>query len=388
MIKRVIWIIMDSVGIGAAPDANLYGDENSNTLEHLYENIPELSLPVLESFGLGHIQGVKSIPKVEDPKGAYGKSAQKSAGKDTTTGHWEMTGIILDKPFPVFPQGFPREFLTAFEEKIHRKTLGNVVASGTQIIEELGKLHMETGSPIVYTSADSVFQIAAHEQVVPLDELYEICAQARNLLVGDLAVGRVIARPFVGNPKDGFRRTSNRKDFSLRPFHETVLNKVQKKGLPVFGVGKIYDIFNGYGIDDWVKMKDNGDGMKKTMDAMKRIKEGLIFTNLVDFDMIYGHRNDERGYADALMEFDQDLAILIKEMEVGDVLIINADHGCDPTTESTDHSREYIPLLLYGSGIASSDLGIRDTFADIGQTVCQLLETEPIPNGTGFVRSL
>lgn len=388
MFKRVIWIVLDSVGIGAAPDAHLYGDENSNTLEHLYRDVSNMALPVLESLGLGHIQGVSAIPKVEAPRGAYGKAAPMSVGKDTTTGHWEMTGIILDKPFPVFPNGFPQAFMDDFEKKIRRKTLGNIVASGTQILEDLGELHMETGAPIVYTSADSVFQIAAHEEVIPVKELYEICAQAREMLVGDLAVGRVIARPFLGNPKEGFVRTHNRKDFSLHPYHETVLNKVQKKGLPVFGVGKIYDIFNGYGIDNWVKMKDNNEGMEKTIHAMSNMNEGLIFTNLVDFDMIFGHRNDAEGYAKALMEFDENLSLIIKKMDADDVLIINADHGCDPTTISTDHSREYIPILVFGQGVSSVDLGIRDTFADIGQTVCQLLGTESIVSGTGFRQRL
>ncbi|QSX08911.1 phosphopentomutase [Alkalibacter rhizosphaerae] len=388
MTKRVIWLIIDSVGIGEAPDAGLYGDEGSNTLEHLYRDHSGLTLPTMESLGMGHIDGVSRIPKVDAPLGAYGKAAEASPGKDTTTGHWEMAGIVLKKPFPVFPEGFPEGFIQAFEKKIGRRILGNVVASGTQIIQELGDRHVETGSPIVYTSADSVFQIAAHEEVIPLEELYAICETARQMFVDDLAVGRVIARPFLGNTEEGFERTSNRRDFSLFPLHETILNKIQQKGLKVFGVGKINDIFSGYGIDEYVKMKDNKDGMEKTMEAMERVKEGLIYTNLVDFDMIYGHRNDVEGYGHALMEFDADLKNLMEHMEDKDVLIVNADHGCDPTTESTDHSREYIPILIYGKEIPGRNLGVRSSFADIGQTVGELLGTDPIPNGISFAEDL
>lgn len=386
--KRVIWIVIDSVGIGELPDAHLYNDEGSNTLENIYKNVKDFSLPTLESLGLGLIDGVKIIPKVEKPKGAYGKSIEKSPGKDTTTGHWEMTGIILDKPFPTFTEkGFPQEFIEKFQKEIGSEVIGNYAASGTQIIQDLGDEHVMTGKPIVYTSADSVFQIAAHEDVIPLEELYRICEIARKLLVGDLSVGRVIARPFVGS-SGNYTRTSNRHDFSLKPTGETVLNKVQDGSLAVMGVGKIYDIFAGEGVSHVLKMKDNDEGMNKILEFMRSDKCGLIFANLVDFDMLYGHRNDVEGYAKALKTFDEKLPKIIDEMSSEDVLIINSDHGCDPTTSSTDHSREYIPILIYGEGIKSVNLGIRETFADIGATVCELLGVEVIENGTSFAKEL
>jgi phosphopentomutase len=388
MTKRIIWIVIDSVGIGEAPDAHLYGDQGSNTLEHLYRDHPGMGLPTMESLGLGLIDGVTRIPKVDHPIGAYGKAAQRSPGKDTTTGHWEMAGIILERPFPVFPDGFPNGFIQRFEEATGRKVLGNKVASGTEIIQELGTQHVETGALIVYTSADSVFQIAAHEDVVGLEELYRVCTLARTMLVDELSVGRVIARPFVGNASDGFQRTSNRRDFSLTPNHDTILNNIQAKGWTVHGVGKIHDIFAGVGIDSYTKMKNNQEGMKKTIQALDQVEQGLIFTNLVDFDMIYGHRNDVEGYAQALMAFDEGLQALMDRMKDEDVLIINADHGCDPTTASTDHSREFVPILVYGKHIKSSNLGIRATFADVGQTIARLLETEPIANGESFAHLL
>ncbi|MBF7097138.1 phosphopentomutase [Alkalibacter mobilis] len=381
---RIIWIVIDSVGIGELPDANLYGDEGSNTLGNLYKAMPKLKLPNMEKLGLGNIQGVSNIPRTKIPAGAFGKAGQKSPGKDTTTGHWEMAGIILEKPFPLFPNGFPDSFIQEFQDAIGRKVLGNYAASGTEIINILGEKHMETGSPIVYTSGDSVFQIAAHEDVIPLKELYSICEKARELLKEDLAVGRVIARPFTGSKNGDFVRTANRHDYALDPFHDTVLNRIEDKGLKVYGIGKIHDIFNGYGVSESSKMNDNRHGMLKVMEHMKIVKEGLIFINLVDFDMKFGHRNDVEGYAQALMVFDEQLGELMEQIKEDDILIINADHGCDPTTASTDHSREYVPILVYGTKIKNVDLGIRESFSDIGQTVAELLETKPIRNGKSF----
>lgn len=388
MIKRVIWIVIDSVGIGELPDAHLYKDQGSNTLENIYKKVENFRLPHLESLGLGLIDGVKAIPRVDKAKGAYGKSIEQSPGKDTTTGHWEMAGIILDNPFPTFTEkGFPQEFIDAFQKEIGREVIGNYAASGTEIIQELGDEHVKTGKPIVYTSADSVFQIAAHEEIIPLEELYRICEIARKLLVGDLSVGRVIARPFVGGTGN-YTRTSNRHDYSLKPTEETVLDKVKNRSLPVIGVGKIYDIFAGQGITDVSKMKNNDEGMDKVLECMKRDQSGLIFVNLVDFDMIYGHRNDVEGYANALKAFDDKLPSIMRAMTKEDVLIINADHGCDPTTPSTDHSREYIPILVYGDQVQSVNLGIRQTFADIGATICDLLGVEIIENGKSFAKEI
>lgn len=387
MFKRVIWIVIDSVGIGALPDAYLYGDEGSNTLENIYKNIKNFRLNNLEKMGIGKIDGVKNIPKYNESKAAYGKAIEKSPGKDTTTGHWEMSGIILDKPFPVFPKGFPKEFIDEFEISIGRKVLGNYPESGTKIIQDLGDEHVNTGMPIVYTSADSVFQIAAHEDVISLEELYSICKIARKMLVGELSVGRVIARPFIGT-SGKYKRTPNRHDFSLKPFGKTVLDKIKESGLNVMGVGKIHDIFAGEGLTENVHMNNNMEGIDNTLNYMLSNKKGLIFTNLVDFDMIYGHRNDIDGYSYALQQFDNRLPEIIDMMDEDDVLIINSDHGCDPSTESTDHSREYIPILIYGNRIKSVNLGIRKTFADIGATVCELLGVDKIKNGESFLSEI
>lgn len=388
MVERVIWLVIDSVGIGEMPDARAYSDEGSNTLENIYNEAENFSLPIMEMLGLGNIKGVTAIPKAEKPLAAYGKAMEASPGKDTTTGHWEMAGIILENPFPLFPKGFPEDFIHEYEKVIGRKVLGNYASSGTEIINVLGDEHVRTGKPIVYTSGDSVFQIAAHEDVIPLEELYHMCSEARKMLMGDLAVGRVIARPFAGNGNGNYRRTSNRHDYSLFPFHDTVLNKVEKAGLKVFGVGKIKDIFAGSGVSENKPMKSNDHGMDLTMEFMDSEPKGLIYTNLVDFDMLYGHRNDITGYSDALKSFDNKLGVLISKMNKNDVLIISADHGCDPTTKSTDHSREYVPLLVYGEVIRCVDLGVRTTFADIGQTVADLLNTEPIKNGVSFAKDI
>lgn len=371
--QRVILIVLDSVGVGALPDAAQYGDTGSNTLKHTALTVGGLQLPNLRKLGLGNIIDVLGIDPISLPEANFGKMMERSPGKDTTTGHWELTGLILDKPFPVYPRGFPRELISVFEKRIGKHVLGNKPASGTVIIEELGEEHLRTGYPIVYTSADSVFQIAAHEEIIPVDELYGYCQVAREMLVGEHGVGRVIARPFSGT-LGKFQRTERRRDFSLSPPQKTVLDCLQEKDLTVIGIGKIDDIFNAQGISLAVHTRDNHDGFRQTLTYFQKLKAGLIFTNLIDFDMQYGHRNDVKGYARALEEFDRQLPGLTTCMEHGDVLIITADHGCDPTTSSTDHSREYVPLLIYGPGLKKGiNLGIRDTFADVGATIAALL---------------
>lgn len=384
MINRIILLVIDSVGIGEMPDANLYMDEGSNTLGNISKAVGGLRLPNMEKLGLGNIDGIKNIYKNENPIGSYGKCAELSKGKDTVTGHWEIAGIVLKKPLNTYPNGFNDEIIDEFEKKIGRKTLGNIVASGTEIIKDLGDEHIKTGYPIVYTSADSVFQIAAHEDVIPPKELYNMCKIARNMLVGDNLVGRVIARPFIG--KDGnYTRTSNRKDFALDPFEKTMLDYIKEDGQNVMAVGKIKDIYNSKGITEAVHINNNMDGIDKTLNYMKYNKEGLIFTNLVDFDMLYGHRNNYKGYADALREFDKRLIEIQNLMKKDDVLIITADHGCDPTTKSTDHSREYVPLLIYGDKIKKGiNLGTRKCFCDIGKTVLDLLNIKNDLYGESF----
>ncbi|NLK88395.1 MAG: phosphopentomutase [Clostridiaceae bacterium] len=371
--KRVIIIVLDSVGVGELPDAAAYGDVGSNTLGSIAANVKGFELPNMERLGLGCITGVSGFRKVEVPVGCFGKMAERSAGKDTTTGHWELAGITLDKAFPLYPKGFPEDLMQRFETAIGTRTLGNYPASGTEIIKVLGQQHVTTGHPIVYTSADSVFQIAAHEDVIPLERQYEICMTAREILKGEHAVGRVIARPFTGNAGN-FTRTANRRDFSLRPPRKTMLDYIKEAGMEVKAVGKIEDIFAGQGITEAVHTSGNMDGVDKTLDIIKNSFDGLVFTNLVDFDMQFGHRNDMEGYAKALMEFDARLPEITGAMDDGDVLVITADHGCDPSTESTDHSREYVPLLVYGRQINRGvDLGIRKTFADLAETVVRIL---------------
>lgn len=384
MINRVILVVMDSVGIGELPDANLYGDTGSNTLGNIAAQVKDFRLENLEALGIGNIDGASGLKTAAAPKGCYGKALELSPGKDTTTGHWEMSGIKLEHAFPTFPHGFPKELLDEFEKAIGTKTLGNEVASGTEIIVRLGDKHLETGYPIVYTSADSVFQIAAHEEVIPLERQYEICTIARGLLKGKYAVGRVIARPFLGT-SGSYKRTTNRRDFSLKPLKKTILDIIKENGLNVQAVGKIEDIFAGEGMTEAVHTKGNMDGVDKTLEYMATGKPGLIFTNLVDFDMVYGHRNDVNGYANALKEFDSRLPEIIAAMKDEDVLIITADHGCDPTTASTDHSREYIPVLVYGKQLkAGVNLGIRRGFGDIGATVLDLLGFAAEIDGTSF----
>lgn len=382
MYKRVILIVLDSVGIGALPDAGLYGDEGSNTICNIAGRVP-LNIPNMVSLGLGNIEGAYNLPKSASPKGAYGRAAEKSAGKDTTTGHWEIAGVILEKPFPTFPHGFPQSLMSEFERRIGVKTLGNKPASGTEIIKELGDEHVRTGYPIVYTSADSVFQIAAHEDVIPVDRLYEICRCAREMLTGEFGVGRVIARPFEGS-SGNYKRTERRRDFSLSPVKPTMLDYIKSAGLDVKAVGKIEDIFANRGITDSVHTTNNRDGIAQTVKYIAAQSSGLIFTNLVDFDMLYGHRNNVEGYAEALEEFDSALPGIEGRMKDGDLLFITADHGCDPTTPSTDHSREYIPVLVYGKGIKPSPLGTLTTFADIGKTICDILGVQNRLEGASF----
>ena len=366
--SRVVFIVLDSVGIGAMYDAEAYGDVGSNTIGNIAKAVGGLSIPNLERLGLGKIAPLQGVSAEVAAIGNYGKMAELSAGKDTTNGHWEMMGIKLDKPLPTYPDGFPPEIMDEFERRIGRKTLGNKPASGTEIIKELGDEHVRTGYPIVYTSADSVFQIAAHEEVIPLEELYNMCKIARELLVGEHAVGRVIARPFIGS-NGNYTRTANRHDYS-RDFGRTVLNEMDEQGLTVMGIGKIYDIYGGSGVNGKVGTKNNMDGVDKTLEQMKQVEKGLIFTNLVDFDALYGHRNDPEGFAKAIVDFDQRLPEILDALREDDLLILTADHGCDPTHPGTDHTREYVPLLVYGKNAKQGvDLGTRKTFADLGATI-------------------
>ncbi|KKC30472.1 phosphopentomutase [Caldanaerobacter subterraneus] len=387
MLQRVILIVLDSVGVGELPDAYKFGDEGTNTLGHVVEKTG-IKLPTMEKLGLGNIIPLKTVAPNPNAIGAYGKMAEKSAGKDTTTGHWEIAGLIVEKPFPTYPEGFPKEIIEEFEKRIGRKVLGNKPASGTEIIKELGEEHIKTGYPIVYTSADSVFQIATHEEVIPLEELYRMCEIAREILKGDHAVGRVIARPFIGSPGN-FVRTANRRDFSLKPFGPTVLDMLKEAGYQVYAVGKIEDIFAGQGITDSVHTGNNDEGITATIEAMDAVKKGIIFTNLVDFDMVYGHRNDVNGYAKALKHFDERLPEIMLRLKEEDLLIITADHGCDPTTPGTDHTREYVPLLVYSPSMKEGrDLGLRKTYADVAATIAEIFNVGPIRTGTSFLREL
>ncbi len=367
--ERIIWIVLDSVGIGAMPDAAAFGDPpGADTLGNIAAR-ESLKLPNLCRLGLANIKPLNGLQPADQPAGAYGKCRLASPGKDTTTGHWEMAGIILDKPFPIYPHGFPPDIIEAFESQIGRKILGNKPASGTEIIQELGAEHQRTGRPIVYTSADSVFQIAAHEAVIPLDELYRMCRIAREILRGPNEVGRVIARPFQGEPGH-YVRTPNRKDFAVPPPEGMLLDQLCRRGVRVCSVGKIADVFLNRGIAEAIKTKDNADGMQKTIEVMRKQPQGLIFVNLVDFDQQFGHRNDVAGYARALEAVDAWIPSL--PLNHRDLVMLCADHGCDPTTPSTDHTREYTPLLVYGPGVkGGKNLGTRATLADMGQTVAE-----------------
>lgn len=384
--QRVIWIVLDSVGVGEMPDAADYGDAGSDTLGNIARQRP-LQLPNFSRLGLANIKPIEGLPADPAPLGAFGKCALASPGKDTTTGHWEMVGIHLDRPLPLFPHGFPPGIMKAFEDEIGRSTLGNKAASGTEIIAELGEEHVATGSPIVYTSADSVFQIAAHEDVIPLWELYKICETAREILRGPYEVGRVIARPFTGEP-GSFQRTANRKDYAIPPQRGMLLDQLAARQVTVHSVGKIFDVFLGRGIAVYDKTKSNADGMRLTLEAMDVTPQGLIYVNLVDFDMLYGHRNNVEGYAKALEEADAWLPGLMAAMRPDDLVIFCADHGCDPTTPSTDHSREYVPLLCYSpSSPGGRNLGTRATLSDIGQTVAENFGAS-ITKGTSFLHEL
>lgn len=370
--KRAILIVLDSVGIGEMEDSCLYGDEGSNTLRNLARAVGGLKLPNMQALGLGNIESIAGVARVDSANGAFGKMRELSKGKDSTTGHWEMMGLVMEEAFPTYPQGFPSPVIKELEKRIRRKTIGNVVASGTEIIERLGGEHMATACPIVYTSADSVFQIAAHEEIIPLAELYKICRSARDLLTGEHAVGRVIARPFCGQAGQ-FQRTANRHDYSLQPA-KNVLDFIIEAGQKVVGIGKIYDLFAARGISETHPSKSNEEGINKIIELTAQESGGLLFANLLDFDQIYGHRNDVNGYARALEEFDRRLPEITAVMSAEDLLFMSADHGCDPTTASTDHSREYVPLLVYGKSIRPGvDLGVRSSFADLGQTIADYL---------------
>ena len=385
--SRVVWIVLDSVGIGAMPDSLQYGDDpGADTLGNCARLRP-LALPNFCAMGLANIRPLEHLQPAALPSGSFGRCALASPGKDTTTGHWEMAGIHLETPFPLYPNGFPDEIIGEFERRTGRGTLGNKPASGTEIIKELGEEHMRTGRPIVYTSADSVFQIAAHEDVIPLEEQYRICEIAREILRGPHEVGRVIARPFIGGP-GAFTRTANRHDYAVAPPPGMLLDKLAAAGVAVISVGKIGDVFLNRGVAEGYKTKSNTDGMGRTLDAMARHTEGLIFVNLVDFDMLFGHRNNAEGYSKALEEVDCWLPALLDASHPGDLLIFTADHGCDPTTPSTDHTREYVPLLTWGrEARAGVNLGTRATLADIGQTVAENFGVA-IPAGTAFLADL
>jgi len=386
--ERAVWVVLDSVGIGELPDAADYGDVGRDTLGHIARSRP-LNLPNLVRLGLANIKPLAHLAPAARPAGSYGKGITVSPGKDTTTGHWEMAGIWLDRAFPVYPHGFPKELIAEFERQIGRRTLGNKPASGTEIIKELGEEHMRTGFPIVYTSGDSVFQIAAHEDVIPVPELYRMCEIARKLLDGPNRVGRVIARPFAGAPGN-FKRTERRHDYAVEPPRPMLLDVLAERRVPVFGVGKIHDIYNGRGVEKYVTTKNNADGMAKLGEAMARQSDGLIFANLVDFDMLYGHRKDVEGFAKSLEEFDVLLGPFLASMRASDLLLITADHGCDPdpVNPTTDHSREYVPILAFSPGARSgNDLGVRKTLADMGQTIAENFGSS-IPHGTSFLNQL
>ena len=368
---RIFLIVLDSFGVGNAPDAAAFGDEGSNTFKACY-NFGKLNIPNMKKLGLFNIDGVDFGEREKEPLGAYARLVEESAGKDTTIGHWEIAGIISEKPLPVFPDGFPDEVIKEFERRTGRKTLCNKPYSGTEVIKDYGVEHMKTGALIVYTSADSVFQVAANENVVPVKKLYEYCEIARDILKGDYAVGRVIARPFVGTSPENFVRTSNRHDFSLLPPSKTMLDILKDNGKDVLSVGKIIDIFAGQGITGFIRMVSNADGMVKTAEFQKKDFDGLCFVNLVDFDMKYGHRNDVAGYTNALNEFDIALGDFMKNMREDDVLMLTADHGCDPSTPSTDHSRECVPLIICGNNVKSGNLGTRKGFTCIAKTILSM----------------
>jgi phosphopentomutase len=384
---RVFLTVLDSVGVGELPDADAYGDRGSDTLGNISRAVP-LRLPALRSLGLPRVARIAGMAPVDAPRGAFGRMAERSPGKDSVTGHWEIAGVVLDRAFPTFPDGFPAKVIAEFEKRIGRSTLGNYPASGTAIIDELGPEHMRTGQPIVYTSADSVFQIAAHEEVIPVPELYRICEIAFELIGKGMNVGRVIARPFVGQP-GSFTRTSNRHDYALEPAGITLLDRLTDAGHRVHAIGKIKDLFAGRGITTSVHTTSDADGVDAIEAELASGGPGLVFTNLVDFDTQYGHRNDVAGYAANLERFDARLATLLPKLRERDLLIITADHGNDPTTPSTDHAREHVPLLIAGAAVRPGvNLGTRETFADLGQTVAEIFGVHPLAHGTSFLRDI
>lgn len=386
---RIVLIVLDSVGIGELPDAAKFGDSGAHTLGHIAERVQGFALPNMARLGLGNIESLQGIAPADEPAGYYGKMAEVSVGKDTMTGHWELMGLKVTIPFNTFPNGFPQELIEAFEEQTGRKVIGNKAASGTAIIEELGEQQMKDGSWIVYTSADSVFQLAAHEEVIPLEELYRACEIARQLTLDDrYAVGRVIARPYVGSP-GAFKRTANRHDYAVKPPAPTVMNALQDGGYDVIAVGKINDIYTGEGITKAMSTKDNDDGINRTIEMMDKTFNGLLFTNLVDFDSLYGHRRDPQGYGEALMAFDQRLPEIMDRIREDDLLIITADHGNDPVHSGTDHTREYVPLLVWSPGLrGNGSLGVRETFSDVGATIADNFRVKIPDNGTSFLQLL
>lgn len=387
-LRRAILIVLDGVGAGANPDAEAYGDEGASSLEHCAQAIGGLALPHLGSIGLGNITPILGTPPRADVVGSYGRMASAAAGKDSTTGHWEMTGVVLRKPLPTYPNGFPADLVAAFEQAIGRKVIGNKAASGTEIIKELGEEHMRTGYPILYTSADSVFQLAAHQDVIPLQELYHMCEIARGMLSGDHAVGRVIARPFVGTP-GAFRRTEHRRDFSLAPLGTTLLDLLKDAGKEVIGIGKIEDLFAGRGLTQRDHTETNRDSMEAILRWLDSDFTGLLFANLVEFDMLWGHRRDSLGYAQALCDVDAWFAQVQQVLRPQDAIFFTADHGVDPTYRGTDHTRECVPWLAYGQPVSPGvNLGTRSTFADLGQTLAQAFGVGPLAAGTSFAREL
>jgi phosphopentomutase len=385
--RRVFVLVLDSVGVGELPDAAAYGDEGSNTLGHIAMQVP-LRIPNLQALGVSSILPLARLAAPATPLAAFGRMAERSPGKDSVTGHWELTGIVLDRPFPTFPEGFPDDWLREFERRIGRPTLGNVVASGTRIIDDLGPEHMKTGYPIVYTSADSVFQIAAHEDIIPVPELYRICEIAYEMFGEGKGIGRVIARPFVGTPGQ-FSRTSNRHDYALPPSKDTLLDRLTAAAVPVLAVGKIRDLFAGRGITRSIHTASDDEVMDEVERAVEESAGGLVFANLVDFDAMYGHRNDVAGYAANLERFDERLGRLTPRLRPDDLLILTADHGNDPTTPSTDHSREFVPVLAFGAHVLPGvDLGVRASFADLGQTLADIFGVGPLPHGRSFLAEI
>jgi phosphopentomutase len=386
--RRAVVLVCDGLGVGEAPDAAEFGDRGADTLGHVLASRP-VHIPNLTALGLGNLTPGFSGAREARPKGAFGKMAERSAGKDTATGHWEMAGLVTTTPFKTYPDGFPRELVEAFEGRIGRKVLGNVAASGTEILKQLGEEHVRSGRPILYTSADSVFQVAAHEEVIPLEELYRICHVGYEIACLQYGVCRVIARPFVGRAAADFKRTPNRRDFPVPPHGETLLDRLAAKGWPVVGIGKIEDIFTGRGVSEGIHTTSDADGVDQTLKALARTDRGLVFTNLVDFDTLYGHRNDIEGYARNLEALDVRMPELLGRLEEGDVFLLTGDHGCDPADTSTDHTREHVPVLAWGPGLRPArDLGVRSSFADLGATLAEAFGLGPLAAGQSFLREL